>query len=170
MTPEPVRNTLSPSMDIQISSNFERLLFDLCDSDTAQVRGMMNDLRSKGGFAVSAQQLEKARKIFAAGCASDEETLATIADVYKKHAYILDPHTAVGVTVARSLTPRLTQPVICLATAHPAKFPETIKRALGFAPPVPERIVVLISKPERVTRLPADMRQIAAFIEERKKI
>ncbi|MFA5040744.1 MAG: threonine synthase [Bdellovibrionales bacterium] len=169
MTPEPVKRTLSPSMDIQISSNFERLLFDLCDSDTTQVRGMMNDLRSKGGFAVSERQLELARKVFSAGSSSDEETLATIADVYKKYGMILDPHTAVGVSVAQRMSPKLSQPTVFLATAHPTKFPETIKKALGLTLPMLPRIAALISKPERIVRLPANKQQIAAFINERKK-
>ena len=169
MTPELIQNTLSPSMDIQISSNFERLLFDLCDSDAAQVSSLMSDLKGKGGFAVSERQLEMARKVFSAGCASDKETLETIAETHKKYGYILDPHTAVGVRVAQKLSPRLQHPTVFLATAHPAKFPETIARAIGFAPQVPPHVAALISKPERVTRLPADMWRVAAFINERKK-
>ncbi len=168
MTPEPVRKTLSPSMDIQISSNFERLLFDLCDSDGFQVRQAMDDLKAKGEFAVSPRQLELARKVFAAGFATDEETLETIADIYKKYGYILDPHTAVGVKVARRLKPSLSGPVVFLATAHPAKFPETIKRALGFTPPVPPRIAALLNKTEHMTPLPAHVQKIAKFIEERR--
>jgi threonine synthase len=168
MTPELVRGTLSPSMDIQISSNFERLLFDLCGQDAAQVRAKMTDLKDKGGFVLSPAQLAQARETFAAGYADDKETLATIADVYKTHQYIVDPHTAVGIGVAQTLAPRLHQPVVLLATAAPAKFPETIERALGFAPPLPEKTAALISKPERITRLPAHTRSVATFIEERK--
>ncbi|MFA4994487.1 MAG: threonine synthase [Bdellovibrionales bacterium] len=169
MTPEPVCKTLSPSMDIQISSNFERLLFDLCDSDAAQVRAMMDDLKTKGDFSVSPRQLELVRKVFAAGSANDEETLETIAEAYKKYGYVLDPHTAVAVSVAKRLKPRLLKPVVFLATAHPAKFPETIKQALGFAPPLPPCIAALIGKPERLTRLPANVQKVKTFIEERKK-
>ena len=124
MSTEPVRSTYSPSMDIQISSNFERLLFDLCGQDAVQLRAYMDDLKNTNGFSVSLNQLEQAREIFVAGRADDHETLATIAGTYKKHNYILDPHTAVGVKVAHDLAAQLPQPVICLATAHPAKFPE----------------------------------------------
>lgn len=168
MAPEPVRKTLSPSMDIQISSNFERLLFDLCDCDGARVSTFMAELKTKGAFSVSPRQLELARKVFAAGFATDEETLETIADVYKKYGVILDPHTAVGVKVAQELKPRLSRPVIFLATAHPAKFPETIKRALGFAPIVPPRIAALAHKTEQMTRLPANVQKVEKFIEERR--
>ncbi len=169
MTPDSVRRTLSPSMDIQISSNFERLLFDLCDNDPAHVRGLMSDLKNKGGFTVSESQLAKAKETFDAGCASDDETLRTMADVYKEHNYVLDPHTAVGVKVAKDIGSRLTDPVVFLATAAPAKFPETVKKALGFAPEVPATVAALISKPERTTELPADINRIEAFIEKKKK-
>ncbi|MGB9154350.1 MAG: threonine synthase [Alphaproteobacteria bacterium] len=169
MSTEPVRSTYSPSMDIQISSNFERLLFDLCGQDAVQLRAYMDDLKNTNGFSVSLNQLEQAREIFVAGRADDHETLATIAGTYKKHNYILDPHTAVGVKVAHDLAAQLPQPVICLATAHPAKFPNTVNRAIGHIPPLPSRTADLINKPERTTLLPADTQQIAAFIKERKK-
>jgi threonine synthase len=169
MAPQGVCGTLSPSMDIQISSNFERLLFDLCDCDAARVRGHMDDLKNKNGYTVSSAQLDLANKHFFAGSANGGETLATIASVYKKHGIILDPHTAVGVSVAQGLGKRLSQPVICLATAHPSKFPETMIRALGFVPPIPDKTASLINKRERTTLVSADAQRIAAFIEERKK-
>lgn len=166
MTPEPVRRTLSPSMDIQISSNFERVLFDLCEKDGSRVRGLMESLRNEGRFAVSTAALDEARKTFAAGFATDEETLATMADVYKQYGIVLDPHTAVGVNVARKLKLESGSPVVFLSTADAAKFPETTARALGFAPSVPERVAKLISKKERTTPMVADIRKVAAFIEE----
>jgi threonine synthase len=164
MRPMPVQSTLSPSMDIQISSNFERLLFDLCVGGSTQVRKLMAELKNKDGFAVSSAQLDLARKNFIAGRANDEETLATIKNIHEKYGIILDPHTAVGMRVAQNLAPRLNQPVICLATAHPAKFPETINRALGFVPNIPEKIASLANKTERLTRMPADARKIEEFI------
>jgi threonine synthase len=168
MSPETVLRTLSPSMDIQISSNFERLLFDLCEDDAAQVRCLMENMKTTGSFEVSGPQLEKARKVFAAGCATDEETVETIADVYKKFNYILDPHTAVGAHVARVLKPSLKGPVVLLATASPAKFPETIVETLGFAPSVPEKTAALIQKPERTTPISANVARVAEFIERMK--
>ncbi|MDE2029748.1 MAG: threonine synthase [Alphaproteobacteria bacterium] len=159
-----VQGTLSPSMDIQVSSNFERLLFDLCGRDAALVRALMGEMKGKGSFAVSAPQFAQAQKIFAAACADDEETLATIADVYGKCDYMIDPHTAVGVKVARDLAATLTQPVICLATAHPAKFPDTVRKATGRTPVLPENTAALIGKPERTVLLPADRRAITDFV------
>jgi len=157
-------------MDIQISSNFERFLFDLCDSDAAAVCEKMKALKDTGVFAVSDDKRARARTIFEAGCATDDETRATIADVFKTHGYVLDPHTAVGVHVARNMIPRLPQPTIFLATADAAKFPETIEQVLGFAPPVPARISALIKKAERITTLPAETQKVKTYMEERKKV
>ncbi len=169
MKTEPVRQTLSPSMDIQVSSNFERLLFDLCDGNAAQVRTLMGGLKHNGELAVSERQLELARKVFAAESADDDETLETIADVYKRYGVIIDPHTAVGICASKKLKGKLSSPRVFLATAHPAKFHETIKKALGLTLPAPPRIADLISRPERFVRLPADKRHVAAYINERKK-
>jgi len=168
MLPEPVKGTLSPSMDIQISSNFERLLFDLCAQDATQVRQLMAELKSGEGFSVSSAQLEQARHVFLAGRADDSETLKTIADIHTKYDYVLDPHTAVGVKVARDLAAQIPGPVVCLATAHPAKFPDTVERAIGQRPIVPAQTAALISGAERTTLLAADMQQITAFIKKRK--
>ncbi len=165
MSPETAHGTLSPSMDIQISSNFERLLFDLCGQDASQLRGLMSDLKNKNGFSVSPAQLEQTHRLFSAGCASDAETLETIRAVYQKYGYILDPHTAVGVKVAQDLASQLSPPVICLATAHPAKFPDTVKQAIGLVPPVPEATAALIRKPERTVLLPADRHSIVTYME-----
>jgi threonine synthase len=166
MLPDIVQGTLSPSMDIQISSNFERLLFELCGRDGAAIRGHMDDLLVKNGFAVTQEQLAEARRTFLAGRATDPETLACINQIYKENGYVLDPHTAVGVKVARDLAGKLPDPVICLATAHPAKFPDTVRRAIGITPPVPPRTAALISGPERTTLLDANVRQVIDFITE----
>jgi threonine synthase len=169
MTPEVVRGTLSPSMDIQISSNFERLLFDLVGRDAAQLRGLMQDLKEKKSFAVGEAQLAIARRIFAAGRADDAETVQTIRDIYKQYGYTLDPHSAVGVKVARDLAGRLNRPLVCLATAHPAKFPETVHAAIGMMPILPEKVAGLIARPERRALVAAEAKKIAAWIIERKK-
>jgi threonine synthase len=111
MKAESVQSSLSPSMDIQISSNFERLLFDLCGGSGADVEKLMNTMRDQGEFTVTPQQLGQARQYFTAARVSDEETLATIASVYKESAYILDPHSAVAVAAARKLRQELPEPV-----------------------------------------------------------
>jgi threonine synthase len=168
MTPEPVQITFSPSMDIQVSSNFERLLFDLCDRDGAQVRTHIESLKNTGGFSVTQAQLVKARQIFAAGRADDDQTLLTMAAVYRDKNIFLDPHTAVGIKVAQDLTQELSQPVICLATAHAAKFPQLRLRYTNNPLNLPEKTLFLIKRPERTKVLPAHKGQIVAFIREHK--
>jgi len=164
MKAESVHSTLSPSMDIQISSNFERLLFDLCGRDGAQVSLLMNHLRAMDEFAVAPVQLADARQIFTAAKADDELTLKTIRDVYNESGYILDPHSAVGVAAARQLEHELPEPVICLACAHPAKFPETIERAIGTKPELPQSVATLLTKPECISLLPNDAQTVEKFI------
>jgi threonine synthase len=167
MKAEKVQSTLSPSMDIQISSNFERLLFDLCAGDGTQVNLYMSQMQAQREFTVTPLQLATARQVFTAARADDELTLKTIADVYKESGVILDPHSAVGIAASRLLARELPEPVICLATAHPAKFPETIRRAIGITPPLPESINSLLQKPERMTRLPAQAEAVQKFITEK---
>ncbi len=167
MQAEKVQPTLSPSMDIQISSNFERLLFDLCNGDGVQVNLYMRQMQAQGGFSVTPMRLAMARQVFTAARVDDALTLKTIADIYKEKNYILDPHSAVGVAAARQLARELPDPVICLATAHPAKFPETIQRAIGITPELPPALASLIQRPERVTLLPAQTESIKNFVTER---
>ena len=164
MKADAVQSSLSPSMDIQVSSNFERLLFDLCAQSGAEVRWLMNEMREKGEFSLSPAQLAMARHLFTAARVDDNATLATIAAVYKESGYILDPHSAVGVAATRQLAADLPEPVVCLACAHPAKFPDTIKRAIGIAPALPDEVAELLKKPERSTSLPADRHQIERFM------
>jgi threonine synthase len=167
MKAEGVQSSLSPSMDIQISSNFERLLFDLCDRDGGAVRRLMEEQRATRNFSVSPLQLGKARQIFTAAKTDDETTLQTIKAIYTETGYILDPHSAVGVNAARQLTRELPQPVINLACAHPAKFPETIQRAIGITPKLPESILELMAKPERSALLPANVEAVMKFMSDR---
>jgi threonine synthase len=167
MKADKVQSSLSPSMDIQVSSNFERLLYDLCGRSGDEVQKLMDDIRDKGEFSLTPQQLGQARQFFTAARVSDELTLVTIADVYKESGYILDPHSAVGVAAARKLQNELPEPVVCLACAHPAKFPETIQRAIGITPPLPDAVAELLKKPERSVLLPADRLKIERFMAEK---
>jgi len=166
MAPGKMQSTLSPSMDIQISSNFERLLFDLCNQDAAQLRSLMDNLKDKNEFNVSVAQLDQAKQIFLAGSVTDTQTMKTISDIHAETGITLDPHTAVGVKVAQDFTHTLDQPVICLATAHPAKFPATVLQATGSAPALPEKLTDLMLKPERRISVAADTTQITNFIKE----
>jgi threonine synthase len=157
------RATLSPSMDIQVSSNFERLLFDLSAGDAKEVRRLMNDLKG-GAFTVTRKQLAAARQIFTAASVDDAETLAAIRMVNDKYGYLLDPHGAVGVAAAQKLARELPEPVICLATAHPAKFPEAVQRATGKAPPPVKLLTDLLKRPERMIVLPPHLAEIERYI------
>lgn len=158
-----VAPTISPSMDIQISSNFERLLFESAGRDASAVNRMMAGLKQSRGFDLPDAALAAIRRDFAAGTSDEAATRATIADTHKASAYLLDPHTAVGVGVARSL-PRGTTPMITLATAHPAKFPAAVAEASGIEPALPDWLADLYQRPERVTVLANDQRQIEDFI------
>lgn len=167
MKAEGVHSTLSPSMDIQISSNFERLLFDLCGQNANQVKIMMDNMKTKGAFNVMPVQLADARQLFTAACVDDELTLKTIKDVYGESGYVLDPHSAVGVAASRLLEQELPDPVITLACAHPAKFPDTVKRAIGIIPELPPAIATLLQQRERTCLLPAEVSAVEQFMAER---
>jgi threonine synthase len=157
--------TSSPAMDIQVSSNFERLLFDASGRDAAAVREAMKNLAAKGSFTLNEKTLANMRELFAASRADEKETVTTIGDVHKASSYVLDPHTAVGVAVARILGVNKTDtPLVVLGTAHPAKFPEAVEAACGVSPQLPSSFADLMSRKERVTNLPNDAKAVADFV------
>ena len=159
-----VKASISPSMDIQVSSNFERALFDAYGRDGAAVAALMDELKS-GGFHISQGALQMLRDSFASGRCSEEETRATIKSAYATTGEVLCPHSAVGVKVATDhLGP---VPMITLATAHPAKFPDAVQAAMGTRPPLPPRMADLFDRPERVTRVKNDLGALQALIRER---
>lgn len=164
MTLGPSYATLSPSMDIQISSNFERYLFDLMDRDAQRLAALMNAFKASGDFAVSEAHLTKARKEFQAFRADDDQTLALIKDVYEKTGYILDPHTAVGMAGAKSIAAQDSGAVVLLATAHPAKFPDAVERAIGVRPALPEHLSDLFERREILTEQPNDLKTVQDFV------
>ncbi|MCA8909748.1 MAG: threonine synthase [Rhodospirillaceae bacterium] len=156
--------TLSPSMDIQISSNFERLLFDLLDRDGAALTQVMADFRAAGTFAVSPAQHDRATTLFASHRLDDAGTLAEIARVHGDTGRLIDPHTAVAVAAARALGDPAAGPVVALASAHPAKFPDAVKQATGVHPDLPPWLADLHERPEHATPLPADAGAVRTFI------
>ncbi|MCK6417866.1 MAG: threonine synthase [Alphaproteobacteria bacterium] len=167
MTAQPVQPTLSPSMDIQISSNFERYLFALLQHDAQHLKTLMQQFRDEGAFRVSDALLARARQDFTALRASETETLAAMKDVYAQDKILIDPHTAVGVHAARQFQHEKNKgPVIVLATAHPAKFPDAVHRATGQSPALPASLATILQKPEKFTVLPADLTIIKNFIKE----
>lgn len=159
-----VKSTTSPSMDIQAASNFERYLYYLTDSDAAKTRDLMEEFATKSSIDLSCYK-EQAKRDFSAFAVSNEEVNETIASFYKDHGYILDPHTAVGVKAAEQFA-TVGVPMVCLATAHPAKFADTVEDALDNPPQAPAAIEGLLDKPTRVANMPADSSLIRKFIEE----
>ena len=159
-----VRPSISPSMDIQVSSNFERALFDAYGRDGAAVAALMAELK-QGGFHISPNAMTTLAAQFASGRCSEEETLDTIRRTFAQTGEVLCPHSAVGVKVAEEHLG--TVPMITLATAHPAKFPDAVEAAIGQRPALPSRMADLFDRPERVTRAPDDLAALEALIRER---
>jgi threonine synthase len=160
-----VRPSISPSMDIQVSSNFERALYYAHGQDGAAVAALMDQMKSKGGFDIGAEALAKLRGTFASGACSEEATLATIEAAYRATGEVLCPHSAVGVHVAQDHLGCV--PMITLATAHPAKFPDAVQKAIGLRPALPSRMADLFDRPERMTRVPNDLAALQSLIRER---
>ncbi|RLK11409.1 threonine synthase [Ruegeria conchae] len=147
--------SISPSMDIQVSSNFERALYFAYGEDGGAVAQLMDELKN-GGFNVSQGAMEALRESFDSGRVSEDETLATIKHTLTRSAELVCPHTAVGIKVAEEHR-SADVPMITLATAHPAKFPATVEKASGEHPPLPSRMSDLYERPERVTRIANDL-------------
>jgi len=165
-----VEPTISPSMDIQVSSNFERLLFDLCGRDGAAVAAYMQELIAAGGFRVGANQMAEARVLFDAARIDEAETSATIADVMQRTGWLADPHTAVGVAAARHRRGDPAVPMVTLATAHPAKFPAAVAQACGIRPALPPSLAAVMQRAERCERLPNDLARVEAYVRERSRV
>jgi threonine synthase len=160
--------TISPSMDIQVSSNFERLLFEALGRDSAGLKRLMNGLQQAGHFTIPPTAIAAIREGFAAGRADEAATSATIAGTFREAGYLLDPHTAVGVAVGNGLELG-DAPVVTLATAHPAKFPAAVKAATGIEPPLPPWLSDLYDRPERYDILANDQGAVEQFIRARSR-
>jgi len=159
-----VAPTMSPSMDIQVASNFERLLFDVFERDGARVRAALDSLTQSRGFAVSPAELARARADFDGARVDEDATLATMAQVRAEAGFLIDPHGAVGVAAARRRQVDPDVPMVTLATAHPAKFGAAVARATGEEPALPPRMADLLAREERYTVLPNDLAAVRAHI------
>jgi threonine synthase len=159
-----VVSTMSPSMDIQVSSNFERLLFELNGRDGGMTAEQMGLFRSRGSLSLEADQTEQLRATFDAARCDEDETLREIARVHAESGIVVDPHTAVGLSAARQTRRDPDIPVVALATAHPAKFPDAVERAIGVRPAIPDQLAGLMDLPERLDSLPADLSAVEAYI------
>ena len=158
-----VEPSLSPSMDIQVSSNFERLMFDLMDRDGAAVAAAMRAFRDGGTLPGAAALREGARALFEGQRVDDAETLGVIRDVHAETGILLDPHTAVGVGAARKTT-RDGHKRVVLATAHPAKFPDAVEEATGVRPELPPHLSDLLSRPETAASIDNDVDAVRDFV------
>ena len=167
--PNAVVATSSPSMDIQVSSNFERLIFEAAGRDSVRVCQLMDDLAGQGSFTLSENELAFLRSAFAAEAVDEEQVERTIREVARETGYVCDPHTAVGIAAARRQhTTRI--PVVTLATAHPAKFPDAVQAATGRRPDVPSRLGEKLGADERFDILDNDYDALVAFIEARARV
>ncbi len=162
-----VEPSLSPSMDIQVSSNAERLLFDLYGRDGKALAGAMKSFRAEGKLDVGLARMESVRALFAARRVDDAGTSAAMKQEFERSGEILDPHTAIGVAAARAVKPRRGLPVVALGAAHPAKFPDAVEKAIGRRPALPARLGDLYQREERCMRLPNDLGALREFVSAR---
>ncbi|RAI60870.1 threonine synthase [Roseicella frigidaeris] len=165
MSVKGVEPSLSPSMDIQVSSNFERLLFELLGRDAAATAETMRRFRAEGRMPVPEAAWRRATELFRGVALDDEATLAEIRHLWDRAGYLADPHTAIGTAAARAAAPRDPAiPVVVAATAHPAKFPDAVARATGQRPPLPPRLADLPAREERFSVLPAELDAVEDFV------
>ncbi len=168
-----VKPSLSPSMDIQVSSNFERLLFELLGRDGTAVRAAMDEFAETGGFSVSPSALAEAKKLFSACRLDDQGTLDEIASIKKKWGITIDPHTAIGTYAARKMRESAEIdaqiPIVALACAHPAKFPDAVELATGERPALPHHLADLMSRPEAFLTAEAKPSAIADIVMKHKR-
>jgi threonine synthase len=157
-----VKITSSPSMDIQAASNFERYLYYLLDSDASRTKELMEEFAKTGKIDLSGHH-DQIRRDFVAAAVSESEVTETVAAFYREYDYILDPHTAVGVKAAQKFK-TVGVPMVCLATAHPAKFGEVVERAIGRQPDIPEALAGITTKPARCLVMDAEKAKIQEFL------
>ncbi len=160
-----VEPSISPSMDIQVSSNFERALFFAYGRDGEAVSQLMDELKSEGGFKISQGALQALRENFDSGRVSEDETKDTIRDIHERSAEVLCPHSAIAARIGDQHLGAT--PMISLATAHPAKFPAAVKEACGQDAPLPPRMADLYERDERVTEVANDLNALKTLIQER---
>jgi threonine synthase len=156
--------TMSPSMDIQVSSNFERLLFDAYGRDGKQVAALMDSLAQSRRFSIGAPALKAIRALFTADRADEQESAAEMRAVMREAGYCTDPHTAVALAVAEKETRDPSVPMVVLSTAHPAKFPQAVEAACGIKPKLPDWLADLETRKERLNVLPADQGAVERFV------
>ena len=164
MSMRPVEPSLSPSMDIQVSSNFERLLFEMLERDPVATSHAMRDFRMTGRMAVADAGWHRVRTMFHGSSLDDAGTVAEIRRLHDACGYLADPHSAIGIAAARACKPARGVPTVAMATAHPAKFPDAIEQAIGRRPDLPPALADLMTRPERFVVLPNDPAAVEANV------
>jgi threonine synthase len=163
--PLKVEHTVSPSMDIQVASNFERLIFDVCSCDSQKTLALMNDLKKRGEFKLEKKYVDKIKEFFFCESLSEKETKLVINETHKDYGVLIDPHTAVGVGVINKIS--LLGKTIVLATAHPSKFSDEVLKQTSIKPEVPENLKNILSDKEIYKSLPSDLKKIKNYILEK---
>ena len=163
--PLKVQHTVSPSMDIQVVSNFERLIFDIFSCNSKKTSKLMNDLREQGQFKLEKEDLKKIKENFCSGSLSEKETKLFINDTFKNQNLLIDPHTAVAIGVAEKII--LKGDIVILATAHPAKFTKVIEDETNTKPELPENFNNILVEKEIFDKLPKDLKKIQSYILEK---
>ena len=163
--PTTVKHTISPSMDIQVASNFERLIFDICSGDTSKTLKLMNDLKKTKEFKLKKEDIKKISKNFCSESLSEEETRSVINKTYKNHGMLVDPHTAVAIGVVNKIS--LKEKIIILSTAHPSKFFNVVFKTTNIKPELPESLKTILDDKEKYVRLPKDIKKIKNYILEK---
>ena len=160
--PLKVEHTVSPSMDIQVASNFERLVFDACSCNSNKTLKLMNDLNERGEFKLKKDELKKIKESFCSESLSEEETKLVINKIYKNQGMLIDPHTAVAIGVSNKIS--LEGNTIILATAHPSKFSEVVMKETSIKPELPENLKNILVEKERYEKLSKDLKKIQNYI------
>ena len=160
--PLEVKHTVSPSMDIQVASNFERLVFDICSNNSERTLELMNNLSEMGEFRLTKEELKKIRESFSSDSLSEEETKMTIKQVYKNQKILIDPHTAVGLGVIEKIP--LAGNILVLATAHPSKFSDVVSKEVGIQPDLPENLKHILVEKEKYEKISLDLKKVKNYI------
>jgi len=163
--PLKVHHTVSPSMDIQVASNFERLIFDVCSCNSNRTLELMDALNNKGEFKLEKHELEKIKENFCSESLSEEETKSVIKKIYKNHKILIDPHTAVAIGVVDKMV--LEGNTVVLSTAHPSKFSDVVKKETGIKSDLPENLKNILDKKEKYEKLPNNLKKVKNYILQR---
>ena len=163
--PLKVEHTVSPSMDIQVASNFERLIFDVYSCDSNKTLKLMNDLNEKGEFKIEKDELRKIRDNFCSESLSEKETKSVINETYKNQGMLIDPHTAVAIGAVNKMS--LEGDTVILATAHPSKFSDVVMKETNIKPELPEDLKNILVEKEKYEKLPKDLKKIQNYILEK---